>query len=176
MRCISRSLSTHGQGPNMIEEFTNYLPHSVLRTVLFANLSVQELIQHLLQSGVNVVNAEFATLEFTGDCTTSNLERLTTAAGDGDLIIDVSGIRAIDLSKAVCAECCVPHISIPIITPIGAPASGLVILYRKKDEFNQSEFYNINLTIVFIDTAIIASAPTCYLGWGMADTPGGQQL
>lgn len=162
------------QSPNIIEKVTNSLPLDVPRAVLVADSTAQELIRYQLRSGLNVVNGEFATVEFTCDCTASEFEHLTTATGDADLIIGASGTRATDVSKTVYVECSIPHISIPIITLIDALTSGLFILYDEEDEFDQFALYNIYSIIVFVDTAIIASAPTCYLRCGMVDALGEQ--
>lgn len=111
-------------------------------------------------------------LWYGGECTLENIELLVTQArkNGAGLIAGVGGGKAIDTAKCVASILNLPIITIPTIAATCAATTALSVLYDSNHKFDRFIFFDNPPTHSFINSGIIASAPSKYLRAGMGDT------
>jgi glycerol dehydrogenase len=111
----------------------------------------------------------YEAVQFGGECSKAEVERLKGLLGDADVVIGVGGGKAIDTAKAVAFHARLPVIVAPTIASTDAPCSALAVLYKDGGEFDEYMMLPANPNCVVVDTAVIAAAPVRLLVSGMGD-------
>jgi len=97
-----------------------------------------------------------------------SIAQLTSEIEDADMIFAVGGGRVIDLCKVLAHETELPMFAFPTIASTCASCTGLGILYHESGMKEEYSFSEVPPNHIFINTQIIADAPSMYLGAGMA--------
>lgn len=105
-----------------------------------------------------------------GEASVENIEMLTPAAQDADMIFAVGGGKAIDTCKVLAHTLGKPFFTFPTIASTCASCTSLGILYHPDGSLREYSFSKIPPNHIFIDPQIIANAPDIYLWAGMGDT------
>jgi len=108
-------------------------------------------------------------VQFGGECSKVEVERLRGLVGDSDVIVGVGGGKVIDTAKAVAHYAKLPVIIAPTIASTDAPCSALTVLYKESGEFDEYLLLPANPNCVVVDTAVVAAAPARMLVAGMGD-------
>lgn len=106
------------------------------------------------------------------DCTYETVERLRSLEvyQQADMVFAVGGGKAIDTCKCLCIDDDKPIFSFPTIASNCAATTSVSIMYHEDGTFFKPHFFIRPVMHAFIDTEIIAKAPTQYMWAGMGDT------
>ena len=106
------------------------------------------------------------------ECTRAAAARLEEleAVRQADMIFAVGGGKAVDTCKLVSIDLKKPYLTFPTIASNCAASSALSIVYNEDGTFSEFVFFLDCAKHVFIDTDIIARAPSQYMWAGIGDT------
>ena len=123
-----------------------------------------------------VASAEKAGIEITGvfwygsEASRENMDMLRPQVADADMIFAVGGGKAIDTCKVLSHETGRPFFTFPTIASTCASCTSLGIVYHPDGSLREYSFSKIPPNHIFINTEVIANAPSKYLWAGMGDT------
>jgi len=111
----------------------------------------------------------FVPSDFHGECSRPEIARLKDVAKQNKCActIGLGGGKAIDTAKCVAEGEAL--IIVPTIAATDAPTSHSAVIYTPEGAFDDYAYFKANPSVVLIDTAIIAKAPTRFLVSGMGD-------
>lgn len=106
------------------------------------------------------------------NCTYAAVERLRSlpAYREADMVFGVGGGKALDTVKCLCIPDDKPVFAFPTIASNCAACTSVSIMYNEDGTFLKPHFFVRPVMHTFIDTQIIAQAPSRYLWAGMGDT------
>jgi glycerol dehydrogenase len=128
--------------------------------------------ENIIPSIKSSLNQELSAeiIEFSGECSDEEIERLSGKAGDkADILVGIGGGKTLDTAKAVAHNLKIPVAIVPTIASTDAPCSALSVIYTPEGEFKRYLFLPKNPDLVLVDSKIIASAPARFLVSGMGD-------
>lgn len=107
-----------------------------------------------------------------GEATVENIERLKSISEiqEADIIFAVGGGKAVDTAKVVAQTTERPFFTFPTIASTCAACTSLGILYHPDGSLREYSFSDIPPVHIFIDSEIIANAPSKYLWAGIGDS------
>lgn len=107
-----------------------------------------------------------------GECTNSNIDKIAEKAKmeSVDIIVGVGGGKALDTSKAAAERANIPSVTIPTTAATCAATTPLSIVYTEKGDFEALLHLSVPPVHIFMDSGIIADAPTKFLWAGIGDT------
>lgn len=109
-------------------------------------------------------------LEFGGEITPREIDRLATEAGDrADVVVAIGGGKCIDAGKGLAHRLNARLITVPTIASNDAPTSHVYVLYDEQHRLLRVDRLPANPDVVLVDTAIIAAAPAQFLVAGIGD-------
>lgn len=106
------------------------------------------------------------------ECSYEAVERLRKLEvyQEADMVFAVGGGKAIDTCKCLCIDDDKPVFSFPTIASNCAATTAVSIMYNEDGTFLKPHFFVRPVMHAFIDTEIIANAPTQYMWAGIGDT------
>lgn len=109
---------------------------------------------------------------FGNDCTYDNVERLRALPiyQQADMVFGVGGGKALDTVKCLCIPDDKPVFTFPTIASNCSACTSVSIMYNNDGTFLKPHFFIRPSMHAFIDTEIIAQAPSCYMWAGIGDT------
>lgn len=109
---------------------------------------------------------------FGNDCTYDNVERLRALPvyQQADMVFGVGGGKALDTVKCLCIPDDKPVFTFPTIASNCSACTSVSIMYNNDGTFLKPHFFIRPSMHAFIDTEIIAKAPSCYMWAGIGDT------
>jgi glycerol dehydrogenase len=110
-------------------------------------------------------------VDFNGECSPEEIDRVAEEArdGDADAIVGIGGGKTIDTAKAVANPAGLPLVVVATIASTDAPTSSLSVVYTEEGEFQEYRFFGRNPDAVIVDTEIVAQAPVRFLVAGIGD-------
>jgi len=105
-----------------------------------------------------------------GEASVENIEMLAQKVQYADMLFAVGGGKAIDTVKVLAQRGNKPFFTFPTIASTCAACTSLGILYHPDGSLREYSFSKIPPNHTFIDTEVIANAPTKYLWAGIGDT------
>lgn len=106
------------------------------------------------------------------DCTYVGVEHLRSLPvyQEADMVFAVGGGKSLDTSKCLCIDDEKPVFTFPTIASNCAACTSVSIMYNEDGTFLKPHFFLHPPIHAFIDTSIIAKAPSQYLWAGIGDT------
>lgn len=164
---------SYSVGIDAYNKIKNICPKYGKRIVVVGGKTALEKSKDAIQEGVNGSDLEI--LEFIwygGEASIENVEMLKENPNvqAADMIFAVGGGKAIDTGKVLAHSIQKPFFTFPTIASTCASCTSLGILYYPNGELREYSFSDIPPVHIFIDTQIIAQAPSKYLWAGIGDT------
>lgn len=126
-----------------------------------------------IQSYVEKTNLTIIGVEIYGEnCTYETVEALRNLPvyQKADMVFGVGGGKAIDTVKCLCIPDDKPVFSFPTIASNCSACTSVSIMYQEDGTFLKPHFFVRPVMHAFIDTEIIAKAPSQYMWAGIGDT------
>ena len=142
--------------------------------------------------GFRSINLIHSFIDFGGQCTWKEIERIKSACieGDHDAIISCGGGKTLDAGRCAAAGPAinvekappevfpkfgagVPCINIPTVAATDASTSAVSLVYSEKGTVEATMVFPTNPTMVLVDTSVIANSPVRLLSlvWEMRWQP-----
>ena len=132
-------------------------------------------MQHMTRSGLmwEQTNLEIIGKEIYGEnCTYATVEKLRAMPlyQEADMVFGVGGGKALDTVKCLCITDDKPVFAFPTIASNCSACTSVSIMYNEDGTFLKPHFFIRPVMHSFIDTEIIAKAPSQYMWAGIGDT------
>lgn len=113
----------------------------------------------------------FTAVKFGGECSESEVERVTRLAQDysPEVIAGAGGGKALDTAKLVANQLGLPQFIIPTSAATDAPTSSMSVLYRDTGQHLRCQVHRRGPDVVLVDSSLIARAPLRLFVAGMGD-------
>ncbi len=123
---------------------------------------------YVAQTNLEIIGTEI----YGENCTYATVERLRALPlyQEADMVFGVGGGKALDTVKCLCIPDDKPVFSFPTIASNCAATTSVSILYNEDGTFLKPHFFIRPVMHAFIDTQIIARAPSQYMWAGIGDT------
>lgn len=159
------------QGPGVLARIGTTLAGLGQRALLVADAFVLGKIGTTLHDSGQAAGVAVTPLQFAGEITPSEIERLVQAARTqgADMVVAAGGGKGIDAGKAVAHQLQVPVVTVPTIASNDAPTSKIYVVYDEQHRLLKVEHMPHNPHAVIVDTALIAQAPRQLLLAGIGD-------
>ncbi|AKL94159.1 glycerol dehydrogenase GldA [Clostridium aceticum] len=130
--------------------------------------TTQQLKASFANNNIDVIDF----LWYGGECTFANIDSIAekAKAEKADMIVGVGGGKAIDTAKAAAEKADLLSFTIPTIAATCAATTPLSIVYTEKGDFEALFQLSQPPVHIFMDSGVIADAPTKYLWAGIGDT------
>ena len=126
-----------------------------------------------IRSYVEKTNLEIIGVELYGEnCTYETVEKLRALPlyHEADMVFGVGGGKALDTVKCLCITDDKPVFAFPTIASNCSACTSVSIMYNEDGTFLRPNFFIRPVMHSFIDTEIIAKAPSQYMWAGIGDT------
>jgi hydroxycarboxylate dehydrogenase A len=107
---------------------------------------------------------------YNGECSFSEIDKVTSLMNDYDAIIGVGGGKVIDLAKAVANEVHRQVIIVPTLASNCAPWTPLSVLYDDTGAFVRYDVYPVATSLLVVEPALLLTAPRDLFVAGIGDT------
>ena len=123
---------------------------------------------YVAQTNLEIIGTEI----YGENCTYATVERLRALPlyQEADMVFGVGGGKALDTVKCLCIPDDKPVFSFPTIASNCVATTSVSILYNEDGTFLKPHFFIRPVMHAFIDTQIIAQAPSQYMWAGIGDT------
>ena len=167
----SLTLPSWSVGENALEKIREILPAGQTAVVIGGKKGTAAIRSRLEQAAQGYVTIH-GFLWYGGEASEENIAALAEqkAVRDADVIFAVGGGKALDTCKTLGFQIGKPVYAFPTIASTCAACTAVAILYHPDGSFSKPCFLPAPPRHTFIDTEVIASAPTRYLWAGLGDT------
>lgn len=143
------------------------------KAVVIGGNTAMSVVKELLMSALNGSSISILSWEwYGGEASYENVDRLCSlnCVKECDYIFAIGGGKATDTAKAVADVMGKPVFSFPTIASNCSACTSVSIMYKADGSFLKPYFFARPPIHAFINSTIIAKAPTQYLWAGMGDT------
>ncbi len=139
--------------------------------LLLAGASAIRLLMPHWKETFDAAGIAFAVQPFGGECSLTEIARVTAAAREhrARVIVGAGGGKVLDTARAVAAGLDLPVVNCPTVASSDAPCSALSVIYTDAGAVQEYRFYRRNPDLVLVDTQVIAQGPARLLVAGMGD-------
>lgn len=173
MKDYSIYLPSYSIGPNVYHNIPNICsPYGTNIIAIGGKKAIAAAKESLLEA---ISNSKLTITDFIiygTEATYENVERLMNmeSVRQADMIFAIGGGKALDTCKCLSIKLQKPFFTFPTIASTCAACTTVSIMYRTDGTFLEPFFFATPSVHSFINTSIIAKAPTKYLWAGMGDT------
>jgi glycerol dehydrogenase len=177
------------QGPDALLRIGEQLQMiGIGNPLILASRSAKTAVETRIIEGLVAKDMKYAFIEFGGESTWKEIERVKKACIEGghDAIISCGGGKTLDTGRTAAAAAAVnvtkmppefiPNvgagvacINIPTVAATDAPTSAASLVYTEQGVVEAILVFASNPAMVFVDTAVIAKSPVRMLVSGMGD-------
>ncbi|MGD0659613.1 MAG: glycerol dehydrogenase [Syntrophorhabdales bacterium] len=177
------------QGPRALLQMGEQLRMLGIRNpLILTSPRARKAIEPTIAQGLKVSEITFAFIDFNGECTWKEIERVRKACIDEshDAIISCGGGKTLDTGRCAAARQAVnigksppelipqlgagvPCINVPTVAATDASTAAASLVRTEKGIIEATLVFPANPTMVFVDTAVIAKSPVRLLVAGMGD-------
>jgi len=186
---VLRSPLRYVQGPHALLQMGEQLQIlGIKNPLILASPSARKATELVLTKVLKEKGIRHAFIDFRGECTFAEIERVKTACLDGghDAIMNCGGGKTIDTGRAAATGAAtnvqknppeffpkfgagVACINVPTVAATDGSTSASALLYSAKGTVEALLKFPTNPTMVFVDTAVIAKSPVRLLVAGIGD-------
>ncbi|MGG3738901.1 iron-containing alcohol dehydrogenase family protein [Aeribacillus pallidus] len=112
----------------------------------------------------------YSFFRYHGECSLSEIERLSSHCIDYDVIIGIGGGKVLDLAKAVANQVRLDVVLIPTLASTCAAWTPLSVIYDDNGTYVRYDIFPKSATFVLVDPNMLLHSPVAYLRAGIADT------
>ena len=169
MRKAFISPSKYVQGEKELNNLGYYIAQLGKSALIVGKEEDIDRVRNQLTYTEDKFEVEFVNADFQGEVTREEIARLQKIFKENhcDCLVGLGGGKAIDTAKCVAEGKNV--IIVPTIVAQDAPTSHLADIYHEDGSFDASAHFQDSPSVVLVDTAVIAKAPSRYLLAGMGD-------
>ena len=169
MRKAFISPTKYVQGEDEIRNLGYFVKTFGDTALLIAHPDDRNRVAEKLQYTAEKYHISFVTGDFSGECSRSEVARLKQLAKERNCscTVGLGGGKALDTAKCVAEG--VGMIAVPTIAATDSPTSHSAVLYTEDGAFDDYAYFKASPSVVLVDTACIAKAPTRFLVSGMGD-------
>lgn len=158
-------------GPDAYEDIGNVCPAYGKKVAIVGGKRALAAAQGAILKAIEKTGLEVTgVFWYGGEASVENMEMLRPKIADADMIFAVGGGKAIDTCKVLAHSTNRPFFTFPTIASTCASCTSLGIVYHPDGSLREYSFSKIPPNHIFINTQIIADAPSIYLWAGMGDT------
>jgi len=177
------------QGPDALQQLGEQLQvFRIKNPLVVAPPEVREKIGSTITESLESRGLSFAFIEFGGECTWKEIERIKNACikGSHDAIVNCGGGKTLDAGRCAASGPAtnvekeppevfpkfgagVPCINVPTIAATDASTSAASLIYSERGTVEATMIFPTNPTMVLVDTSVIAKSPVRLLVSGMGD-------
>lgn len=171
MSRIFASPGRYVQGKGVVNELGSLAMKHGTSAFFVSDDNVWNIIGDPVTASFDGVDGKFTRGNFAGECTISEISRLTEVAVDFevDVVLGVGGGKAIDTAKAVSERIDTPLGTVPTIASNDSPTSSISVLYDDDGVLQGGEQHDFHPEFVLVDTEVIAQAPKRWFVSGIGD-------
>jgi len=112
----------------------------------------------------------FSFFKYKGECSISEIQRLSKLCLNYDVIIGIGGGKVLDLAKAVSNQVDLKTILIPTLASTCSAWTPISVIYDDNGKYVRYDIFSQSTFMVLVDTKILLHSPVVYLRSGIADT------
>lgn len=159
------------QGAGAIDQLGELLAPLPAPFVIILDEFVHGLLAPRIAAAVEKQGFVYRMQVFAGECTRSEIERLTGGARSDACasVVGIGGGKTLDAAKGVAKRLGLPLAIVPTVASNDAPTSRLIVVYDEQHAIADVERLSWNPDIVVVDSQVIAEAPTRFLRAGIGD-------
>lgn len=171
MEKIFASPQRYIQGKNLLKTGISYLKNLGNAPMLLCDDVVWEIVGQEFSQTMKKYELSVTRVSFTGEASKNEIQRLMAMLSEKscDFIIGLGGGKTIDTAKAMANQLDLPLAIVPTTAATDAPTSALSVIYSSDGLFEKYQFNKKSPELIFVDTQIIAQAPSRFLASGIAD-------
>lgn len=186
---IFRAPLRYVQGPDALLQMGAQLKIlGIKNPLILVSSSAKRAVEAPISKGLNAEGCAYAFIDFGGDSTWKEIERVKNAClqGGHDAIIGCGGGKVLDTGRCAAAGDAtnvmksppeffprfgagVPCINVPTVASTDASTSAASLVHTEKGAVEATMVFPANPAMVFVDTAVIAKSPVRLLVAGMGD-------
>ena len=167
---IFGSPSRYVQGSGVLDQVGQEAGRLGQVVLVLADRVVAELLRNRIDASFSAADLQPRWLEFGGEITPAEIDRLATDSGRGcEVVVAIGGGKCIDAGKGLAHRLNARLVTVPTIASNDAPTSHVYVLYDERHRLLRVDRLPANPDIVLVDTAIIAAAPAQFLVAGIGD-------
>lgn len=173
MNNITVNFPSYSIGENALKDIGNIVKKHGKKVMIVGGKTAFEKTQDKIISSLK--ESEIYELDFFwygGECTKLNMKAICNRVIEKsiDVIIGVGGGKALDTAKGAAEQAGLPVITVPTIAATCAATTPLSIVYTEHGDFEALFHLTKPPVHIFIDSDVIANAPSKYLWAGIGDT------
>lgn len=171
MKTIMSSPRKYVQGVGVLREIGTHTTELGDRPMVLSDKMVLSLFRDLVERSFGERDATCFIEEFHGECSHSEIDRLTEIGKRErvDILVGLGGGKALDTAKAVAHHLGAPIVMAPTVASTDAPTSSVSVIYDQGHVFSEALYLNRNPDLVLVDTEVIAKAPVRFFMAGVGD-------
>jgi glycerol dehydrogenase len=171
LKTIMCSPRKYVQGAGVLREIGIHTAGLGDRPMILGDTVVLSLLRRMVEEHFEMRDATCLVEEFHGECSHSEIDRLTEIGRrkKADILVGLGGGKALDTTKAVAHRLGASMVMVPTIASTDAPTSSVSVVYDENHEFSEALYLRRNPDLVLVDTEVIAKAPVRFLTAGVGD-------
>jgi len=159
------------QGRNALAEAGKYFKIIGKKPLLLWDSTVKGIVGKTLLGSLAEEGLEAIDVDFKGDCTHKEVDRVIGIIKDkgADIAVGVGGGKTLDTAKAAAIETEIRIVTCPTIASTDSPTSAASVWYDDDGNFIGFDCWPFNPDLVLVDSLVISRGPTRALVAGMGD-------
>jgi len=159
------------QGPGVLGELGTYLKMLGAKPLVLWDSCVKGIVAETVLASMNQAGLDMVDVEFQGEATKEERDRVTGIARDqgADISVGIGGGKVLDVAKAAAVDAGLKMVTCPTIASNDSPTSAASVWYDADHNFIGFDCWPFNPDIVLVDTQVIARGPVRAFVAGMGD-------